>query len=68
MSAMHARRTWQDVEREALNDPLIAFAVTMVRAGELSREDALIAATLGLAEVNRQLVEENITLRARGAV
>ncbi len=36
-----------------------------VRVGELSRVDALIAATLGLAEVNRELTEENLKLRAR---
>lgn len=65
---MNERRTWQDLEREALNDPLISYAVLMVRVGELSREEALIAATLGLAEVNRALTEENSTLRARGAV
>jgi capsid protein len=65
---MSARRTWADLERQAINDPLISAAVMMVRVGEMSREDALIAATLGLAEVNRQLVEENIKLRDRGAV
>jgi hypothetical protein len=65
---MNARRTWADLEREALNDPLINYAVMMVRIGELSREEALIAATLGLAAVNRELVEETVKLRARGAV
>lgn len=60
------RRTWEDVEREALNDPLISHAVMMVSIGEMSREDALIAATLGLAVVNRELVEETVKLRARG--
>jgi hypothetical protein len=63
---MNDRRTWQDIERAVINDPLISYAVLMVRVGELSREDALCAATLGLAEVNRQLVEENLKLRARG--
>jgi hypothetical protein len=67
-AGMSARRTWADLERQAINDPLISAAVMMVRVGEMSREDALIAATLGLAEVNRQLVEENIKLRDRGAV
>ena len=62
---MNERRTWADVEREAINDPLIGFAVTMVRDGELSREEALCAAVLGLQEVNQQLVEENIKLRDR---
>lgn len=52
------------MEREALNDPLISFAVTMVNAGEMTREDALIAACLGLAEVNKELVDDNVKLRA----
>lgn len=62
---MSARGTWQDLEREALNDPLISTAVMMVRVGEMSREDALIAAALGLAAINRQLIEEIIKLRER---
>ncbi len=62
---MNTRPTWQDLERQALNDPLISAAVMFVRVGELSREEALIAATLGLAEVNRELTEENTKLRAR---
>lgn len=65
---MTERRTWQDLERQAINDPLISSAVMMVRVGEMSREEALIAAALGLAEINRELTEENNKLRMRGAV
>jgi hypothetical protein len=65
---VNQRKTWADVEREAMNDPLLQFAVTMVRAGEMSREEALIAAALGLAAVNRQLAEDSVKLLAERPV
>lgn len=42
-------KDWHDVELLALHDPVLHAAVTMVRQGA-SREEALIAAALALAE------------------
>lgn len=46
--------TWEDIEREALSDPVLYAAVTMVRLGA-SKEDALIGAALALSAANCEL-------------
>jgi len=45
------RKTWKDVEEAALFEPVLHQAVTLVRRGDLTREEALIAAVLGLVEI-----------------
>jgi hypothetical protein len=41
---------WRDIESLALHDPVLHAAVTRVRQGGLSREEALIAAVKALSE------------------
>ena len=45
--------TWEDVERAALTDPVLRHAVHVVRAGEATREEALILAALFLVDWRR---------------
>lgn len=45
-------KTWYDVEKAALNDPILHAAVTLVRQGSFTREQALLEAVLALSEVN----------------
>ena len=42
---------WEDVERLALHYPAVQQAVTLVRRGALTREQALIASLYGMARV-----------------
>lgn len=55
-------KTWDDVERAALTDPVLRQAVVRVRRGDLTREEALIYAVLGLSKIcedqKQQLIEE----------
>jgi hypothetical protein len=44
-------KTWKDVEEAALFEPVLHQAVTLVQRGDLTREEALIAAVLGLVEI-----------------
>jgi hypothetical protein len=41
--------TWQDIERRAIQNPVLRQAVTMVELGRLTREDALIRVALWAA-------------------
>lgn len=43
--------TWEDVERLALDYPVVHAAVTMVRCGNATREQALIVLVYALAEM-----------------
>ena len=47
-------KTWNDVVDAALNCPVRHMAVTHVRAGNATREEALIAAVLYLSKVRQQ--------------
>lgn len=40
---------WEDIERRALTNPMLRQAVTMVRLGRLTREQALIRVALWAA-------------------
>lgn len=42
-------KTWTDIEERALFDPLLHQAVTLVRMGDLTKEEALIQVALGLS-------------------
>ncbi len=54
-------KTWQDIEEAARNEPILHMMVTLVERGDMTREQALIAAVLGLAEIktsqHAQIVE-----------
>jgi hypothetical protein len=54
------RPTWDDVERAALHDVFLYRAVTLVRAGHASREEALIMAVLGLAAERTRLMDAEL--------
>lgn len=41
---------WRDIEQLSLHDPVLHAAVTRVRQGALSREEALIAAVMSFSE------------------
>lgn len=52
--------TWEDVERLALHYPVARDAVTMVRRGEWSREQALIALVYALADTFQKLFHAEV--------
>lgn len=51
-------KTWSDVEEAAYHDPLLRDAVTLVRMGRLTREEALIHVALGHAEIRQRQFAE----------
>lgn len=55
-------KTWRDIEERALFDPLLHQAVSLVRRGDLTQEQALITAVLGLSQMvedqRARLIEE----------
>jgi hypothetical protein len=52
------QKTWLDVEIAALHDPFLHAAVSVVKRGLATREDALITVVLALSESNSRLLEE----------
>lgn len=57
--------TWEDIERLALHYPALHHAVTLVRRGDLTREQALILAVFALAEAFQNLFHEAVDRRMR---
>jgi hypothetical protein len=55
------QKTWLDVEVAALHDPFLHRAVTVVKQGLATREEALIAVALALSESNSRLLDEKKT-------
>jgi hypothetical protein len=51
---------WADIERLALHYPVLHDAVTLVRRGDLTREQALIAAVFALADSFQKLFREAV--------
>lgn len=47
-------KSWRDVEEAALTEPILYQLVTLVERGDLTREQALIAAVLGMVTVKEQ--------------
>lgn len=52
--------TWEDLERAALCDPFLHAAVTRVRQGDLSREEALIAVALRLSKLRADMLAKEV--------
>jgi hypothetical protein len=55
--------TWDDIERLALHYPVLHQAVTLVRRGDLTREQALIAAVFALADAFQKLFTAEVDCR-----
>lgn len=53
-------QSWADVERAALHDPALHLAVTIVRHGATSREQALICAVLWFSRERRAYMDREI--------
>jgi len=60
-----AVKSWRDIEEAALTEPLLYQLVTIVQRGDMTREQALIQAVLGLAmkETQRQAIVELLNTR-----
>ena len=58
-------KSWRDIEEAALTEPLLYQLVTIVQRGDMTREQALIQAVLGLAmkETQRQAIVELLNTR-----
>lgn len=52
--------SWEDIERLARHYPVLQWAVTRVRRGELTREQALIAAVFALADSFQMMVRTEV--------
>jgi hypothetical protein len=57
--------TWEDIERAALDCPHLYALVTHVRMGA-DREEALLAAVLGLSSANRETARLAADVLANG--
>jgi len=55
-------KTWTDIERAALNEPILYQLVVLVERGDLTREQGLIAAVLGLVDIKSKQHEEIMKL------
>lgn len=60
-------KTWSDLETAALFDPLLHAAITLVRQGTMTKEQALLMAVLALSDVNALQREKLVELYAHGA-
>jgi len=49
--------TWEDIQRAALTDPFLHQAVTMVRRGAWTREEALMRLVLTLSVERQRLLD-----------
>lgn len=59
-------KSWRDIEEAALTEPLLYQLVTIVQRGDMTREQALIQAVLGLVamkETQRQAIVELLNTR-----
>lgn len=55
--------TWDDIERLAMHYPVAHHAVTMVRRGDWTREQALVALVYALADSFSQLFRAEVERR-----
>jgi hypothetical protein len=53
-------RTWADIERAAINDPLLHRLVAAVDAGYVTREQGLLDVVIGQSEMIRRFMEEKV--------
>ena len=53
-------KTWQDVEIASLTCPYLRMAVTKVRQGQVTREEALTIVALALAEARQRLMDAEV--------
>jgi hypothetical protein len=56
---------WSDIEAAALNDPYLHMAVTAVRHGTATREEALTAVALALSRERAARVDELVQMHMR---
>jgi hypothetical protein len=56
--------TWEDIERLALHYPLVHQAVSYVRRGDMTKEQALIALVFGLADMFQKMFSAEVERRA----
>lgn len=54
--------TWEDIMRIARNEPVLYQAVILVERGDLTREQALMAACVSLAKARNGLMRQHIDL------
>lgn len=52
--------TWEDIETLAVSYPVLHHAVTLVERGDMTREQALIAAVFALAGAFQKLFQERV--------
>lgn len=53
-------KTWEDVERESFYDPFFYAAVTRVRRGDWTREQALVALAFAQLEHRARMTAERL--------
>jgi hypothetical protein len=53
-------KTWEDIERAALHDPILAAVVHQVRVGLMTREQALLEAAVMLSGLVQSIRSELI--------
>lgn len=61
----NAMTTYEELEQEALNDPILHRFLTHYRRGDCSKEEALIAACIWLSRARRKLLKEEADRIAR---
>lgn len=59
------KKTWHDVERAAVHDPVLHAAVTVAHMGTLTREEALMAAAISLSEAHARLANKFVEATMR---
>lgn len=59
------RTTFEELERESLNDAILHRFLTHYRRGDCTREEALIAACIWLSRERRRLMDEKVEAMIR---
>lgn len=57
--------TWEDIQRRGLHCTSLHWAVTMVRSGHMTREEALIAVALSLSRDREEFLKAEAERRAQ---
>lgn len=61
-----SEKSWKDIVRAALFDPVLHAAVTLHNQSSLSREQVLICAALALSRINAKQREQIVDAMRKG--